>query len=270
MNTTKRFKDIDAGKILFILTNTLIYLFLLSPIIVVVFASLTNTEYVIFPPKGFTLKWYTSALERTDLMNSFKLSLSLASVVAIVSTTIGTMASYSIVRYKFKGREALNTFFLSPLMFPGIALGVALLLFFNTTGLIPRFLALFFGHVIVTTPFVIRSVSAVLYGFDMSLEEAAMDLGANKIITFFKITIPGIKGGLINGLLFSFVISFGNLVVSLFLAGPLFKTVPVWIYSYINLSSVDPTIAAVSSIIIIAELLIFAVLMKLTGSSDFW
>ena len=123
-------------------------------------------------------------------------------------------------------------------------------------------------HVIAV--FMILPIMSVIKKIDPSLEEAAMDLGAGKFKTFYKVTLPLIKSGITNALLFSFLIPFGNLTISLFISSPLFKTLPVQIYSFINLSSVDPTITAISSIIIIIESLLFGILFKVLGSTDIW
>lgn len=263
-------RTIDLGSITFRFSIGLIYLFLLSPMVVIFIVSFTETQYVVFPPRGLTLRWYIECLGLDEFLSSFKISVYLAFFVSIISTTLGTMISLAVVRYPIPGKNTINTFFLSPLMFPSIVLGIALLKFINILEFVPMFLGLALGHIVITMPFAIRSVSAILYGFDRSLEEAAMDLGAGRFKTFYKITLPLIKPGITNSLLFSFLVSFGDLTVSLFISGPLFKTLPVQIYSFINLSSVDPTIAAISSLIIIVESILFGLLFKVLGSTDIW
>jgi len=263
-------RTIDFGSIAFRLTIGLTYVFLLLPMVVIFIVSFTETQYVVFPPRGFSLRWYIECLSLEEFLSSFKISVYLAFFVSIISTTLGTMISLAVVRYLIRGKNMINTLFLSPLMFPSIVLGIALLKFINIIEIVPLFLGLALGHIIVCIPFAIRSVSAVLYGFDRSLEEAAMDLGADRFKTFYKITLPLIKPGITNSLLFSFLISFGDLNISRFISGPLFKTLPMQIYSFINLSSVDPTIAAISSLIIIVESLLFGILFKVLGSTDIW
>jgi putative spermidine/putrescine transport system permease protein len=261
----KRLKSAGA---LYRLTILLIYIFLLVPIVVVFLASVSTTSYLTFPPESLTLKWYGKALTQTQYVDGFKFSLVLAVVTVCISLTIGILAALAITRYSFPGRDFVNAFVLSPLIFPMIIIGIALLQFYSMLKVSGTFFGLVFGHVVITFPYVVRTVSASLYQFDESLEEAAMTLGANRFRTFFKVTLPLIKPGLIAGAIFAFIVSFDNLPVSIFLVGVKETTLPVVIFSYIEYG-VDPSIAAVSTILTCLTGLAIFVLEKWIGFGKF-
>jgi len=166
-----------------------------------------------------------------------------------------------LVRYSFKGRNFLETFFVLPMLVPEVLLGVALLLFFIKLNIKLTLFSLIIGHVVITIPYVVRSVSVSLHGVKPMLEEAARMLGATKIQVFFKVILPLIRSGIISGALFSFIISFGDINLALFLTGPDTATIPVHIYSEIQWQG-DPTIAAISAIQIIIVGLILGIINK--------
>jgi putative spermidine/putrescine transport system permease protein len=160
-----------------------------------------------------------------------------------------------MARYRFRGREAISAFMLSPILFPTIVLGLALLVFYSRVGLSGSFTGLVIAHSVLTTPFVIRLVMASLAEFDPAVEEASRNLGAGWWRTFLQVTLPLIRPGVLAGAVFAFIISFDELVVTLFLAGPDMTTLPVRIYTYVEFSS-DPTISAISTMLIVVWMLI--------------
>ena len=161
-----------------IAVNALIYLFILSPILIIIPVSFSQTQYVVFPPHGLTLRWYYNFFNTPELVGSALLSLRLASLSTLVGSTLGIMVSMAVVRHRFPGRELVRAFFMAPLVIPGIVLGIALLIFLSKTVLAGHFAALLVAHVVVVLPYVIRTVTASLYGLDPALEQAAMSLGA--------------------------------------------------------------------------------------------
>ena len=173
----------------------------------------------------------------------------LAGVTVCISAAIGLLSALAIMKYKFPGRDLINSFVLSPLIFPMVIIGIALLQFYSMLKVSGRFAGLVFGHVVITFPYVVRTVSASLYSFDETLEEASRTLGANQVKTFFKITLPMIRPGLIAGAIFAFIVSFDNVPVSIFLAGVKSNTLPVVIFPYIEYG-IDPSIVAISTILI--------------------
>jgi putative spermidine/putrescine transport system permease protein len=241
-----------------------IYLILLAPVIVVILSSLTTTEYVIFPPKGLTLRWYKELLGHQEFIDSFFLSASVAAGTTLISTTIGTLASLALVRNQFKGKEVLINFFGSPMVIPTVVFGIALLQYYSRIGLAAGPLALILGHIILTVPYVMRLVVASLTGFNRSIEQAAANLGAKPLQVFFKITLPVIKSGMIAGAAFSFITSFDDLTVALFIVSTDVVTLPVRIFSYIQYQY-DPIITSVSSLIIIMTIVLIFVIERVFG-----
>ncbi len=233
--------------------NVLVYLFLLAPIIVIVASSFGPTGYLAFPPQGVSLRWYEQALGSSDYLGPFQTSLGIAFTVAGLATIAGTLAAIALVRFQFPGRLLLASLFLSPLMLPTLVLAVALLLLASQLGVPASSERLVAAHLVIAIPYVLRTAMPVLERFDRSLEEAAQNLGATPLDTFFSITLPIIRPGIAAGALFAFMISFDELVLALFLAGPRSPTLPIKIYSAVQLG-LDPTVAAVATLLIVLSM----------------
>ena len=238
-----------------IAVNILILLYLVAPVIVVVATAFTTTAYPVFPPQGFTLQWFERFFGMPEFTEAIRRSTLLALSSTTVATVLGTFSALSLARYRFSGREAISAFMLSPILFPTIVFGLALLVFYSRIGLSGSFAGLVIAHSVLTTPFVIRLVMASLAEFDPAVEEASRNLGAGWWRTFLQVTLPLIRPGVLAGAVFAFIISFDELVVTLFLAGPDMTTLPVRIYTYVEFSS-DPTISAISTMLIVAWMLI--------------
>lgn len=246
------------------LVTALVVLFLISPVVVTVLASLTTTDYVIFPPQGITLRWYMEVLNHPEFIESFVLSLGVAMTTAAVATVLGTLAALALVRYRFTGRDLLQAFFLSPLMLPSVVLGVGLLQFYSRLGLAASPGALVLGHLVITVPYVIRLVSASLAGFDRNLERAAANLGATPLQVLGKVTLPIIKSGILAGLAFAFVVSFDDLTIALFVVSTDVVTLPVRIFSYLQYAY-DPLITSVSTLLILFAIAVMVSLERILG-----
>lgn len=230
--------------------TAVVYAFVLAPIVVVVLSSFTAAEYTSFPPHGLSFRWYLEIADNPEFIDSFRVSAVVAVVTGIVATVLGTLAALVLVRQRFPGRDAVNAFFLSPLMLPAVILGIALLQFYTLVGITRTPFALVCGHLVITVPYVIRLVSASLAGFDRNLELAAMNLGAPPWQAFRRVTLPLIRPGIVAGATFAVIVSFDDVSVSLFLAGPHSTTLPVRIFSYIE-QTFDPLATAVCSILIL-------------------
>lgn len=241
-----------------------VYIFLLAPIVVVLLSSLTTTEFIVFPPKGITLRWYVELVHHPEFMQSFILSIMVALGTSILSTIFGTLASIAIVRYQFRGKTAIVQLVGSPLLIPSVVFGVALLQFYSWIGLAASPVALIIGHIILTVPFVMRLVVASLVGFDRSIEQAAMNLGAGSFRVFFQITLPVIKSGVIAGAIFAFITSFDDLTVALFIISTDVVTLPVRIYTYMQYQY-DPIITSVSSIMILLTIVLMVIIERVLG-----
>lgn len=227
-----------------------VYGFVLAPIAVILLASLTAAEYTSFPPHGISLRWYFEIPKHPEFLESLWISLVVAVVSGTLATALGTPAALALVRYRFRGREPLNGFFLSPLMLPAVILGVALLQFYTRVGITRTPAALVCGHLVITVPYVVRLVSASLAGLDPSLERAALILGATPWKAFTRVTLPLVAPGVIAGGAFATIVSFDDVSIALFLASPKTTTLPVRIFTYIE-QTFDPLVTAVCSLLVL-------------------
>jgi putative spermidine/putrescine transport system permease protein len=233
-------------------------LLLVVPHLIVVVTSFDPSPAGTFPPHGLTGKWYANALARPAFREAFGLSLTVAALTAVGALTAGVMAAVLLVRHRFPGREVLGTLLQSPMMIPEVVLGLGFLIVFSRWRFHVSTVNLVLAHVVITLPYAVRVVSANLYSVGPSIEEAARVLGAGPLRTFFSITMPVIKQGMLTAAIFAFVVSFDNFTLSAFLVSAR-GTLPVEIYSYIRTGS-DPTIAAVSALLIgISVALVLAV-----------
>lgn len=228
-------------------------LYILTPLIFVIWLSFFRQEIPSFPPDGYSLRWYGELAGNERFVSGFVLSLELGVIATAIGLAVGVPAALCLSRFRFRGREGLNNLLLLPLMVPGIVLGMALYVAHVeveiATGLpiLGSLGGLVAGHVLVVIPWTVRLVTASLAGFDRTLEEAAQNLGANRWTTFRRITLPSILPGIVAAAMFGFVSSFGNLEMSMFLVGPGRTTLPIAILQYLEWK-IDPTIAAVSVI----------------------
>jgi putative spermidine/putrescine transport system permease protein len=242
----------------------IVVLFILSPLIIIIGGSFTTTPYVAFPPTGFTLRWYAQLMHRGDFLDSFIISIVLALLCSVVAMLLGVSAVMGLHRHRFLGRQFFRTFLMSPLVLPTIVTGVALLQFYYLIDMDAPMTGLLIGHVLITIPYVIRTVGAGLVGLDPAIEEAANSLGAGAVRTLVKVTLPAVAPSIMAAMIFVFITSFDQATVSIFLAGPDLMPLPVRIYSYIDFA-VDPMVAAVSTLLIIFAFGIIALLQKLLG-----
>jgi putative spermidine/putrescine transport system permease protein len=248
--------------------NALVYLFMLAPILVVIPVSFSEQEYLVFPPRGFSLRWYANFFATRELADSLWLSLHLAAWTTAISTVLGTLAALGLVRYRYPGRRLLRELFLTPLVMPRLVLGIAFLMFLSKTIFSGGFWGLLAAHVVVAFPYVIRTVSASLAGLDRALEEAGASLGATPLTVFRTVTLPLLKPGIMAGAIFAYVTSFDELVMTLFLAGPRLTTLPVQIFNYLEYTS-DPTIAAISVVLVLITIVAVLLTERIVGFSRF-
>jgi len=228
----------------------LVLLFLQVPVVIVVLASVTTKSYLSIPPVGFTLDWYWRVLDDRSYIDAILFSLMLAVTATALSLVFGTAAAYALVRRKVPGAEVIAAALMAPLVFPAVVVAVALLQYYTLVGVRGSFGSLCGAHVLITLPYVARSVLASLAGSDPALEEAARTLGADAWTAFRKATLPLIRPGLVAGGIFSFIVSFDNVPVSIFLVSVRQTTLPVKIFTAVE-HGIDPGIAAVSTMLII-------------------
>jgi putative spermidine/putrescine transport system permease protein len=244
--------------------NVLFVGFLMAPVAVVVLVAFTPEGWLKIPTTSFSLRWFRAIAEHPEFISAFRNSLGIAVVASILATVIGTSAALGLVRYRFPGRDLVSSALLSPLMVPTVVSGVALLYFFSRIGLASTLAGVIIAHVVVTGPYVIRTVSASLAGFDRSLELAAMTLGAGRVETFRRVTLPLILPGVTAGAVFAFIVSFDELTVTLFVTGPRLATLPIRIYNHITYIT-DPLVAALSALLVFVTIGAVLLLEMLVG-----
>lgn len=248
--------------------SIMVYIYLAAPLLIVILSSFSPTAYLKFPPDEFSLKWYANIFDSYGFVQGFINSLGLASITTLIDLVIGVAAALAIAKYNFRGKEVLTNFFTSPMFLPGITFGFVLLQVFSMFYGMPAFLKLMVGHSIIILPYIMRNVISVTVGFNWKLEEAAQSLGANAYQGFFKITLPLIRPGVIAGALLAFLFSFDDATLSVFLTDPKFITLPVRMLTYMEFAF-DPTLAAISTILIIISVGTIVLMERFVGLDMF-
>jgi len=260
-------------KLIFYFAVSLVYGFLLLPVVMIAWSSVATSPILTFPPTGFTLDWYQAI--PSEFISALKVSLQVATATTVLATVVGVPAALAIVRGRFPGRRLINLFCLSPLMVPTLVIGVASFQFwarmtdiigFNPGGSI---LGVVLGQAAFTTPYVIRSALAGQANLDSSLEEAALSLGARPLRTFFKITLPILAPGITSGAILAFLMSLDDVPVSLFMGGGAATTLPVKIFTSIQFS-LDPQVMAIATILMMMSLLLMLALEWTMGIDKFF
>ncbi len=241
---------------------------LLAPLIVVVGASLSESQFVSFPPQGFSLRWYQNVLTSDAFLNAAWLSLRIALLVTASATLVGGMAAIAIHRRLLPGSAALGAFFLSPLVLPTIIYAIGMLMLWSAVFGAVSIVALWIAHTVIAMPYVVRTTLAVLSESDPFLEEAARTMGAGRLQRLGFVVLPQCIPGLAAGAFFAFNISFDEAVLSLFLRRPGLTTLPVQIYGQLEFSP-DPSVAAVSTIMIAITILLIVVIDRVLGIKRF-
>jgi len=232
---------------------TLVYLFLFLPISVIVvnsFNATTTKPYMSW--KGFTLDWYVKLWDNTSLLEAFGNTMIIAVVSTILATIIGTLGAIGMYRYKFKGKAMIDGLLYIPVVIPEIVLGISLLTIFARVNIPRGMLTLILAHVTFCVPFVIFNVRARLAGYDSSIEEASMDLGANRLVTFFEVTLPVLAPGILGGALLAFTLSIDDVIISYFVYGQT-KTYPLKVMESVK-SGVAPDVNALSTLILVGTI----------------
>ena len=228
----------------------LVYVFMFLPVAVVVLLSFNASQFGSFPITGVSLRWFGELAQNEAILRAFRTSIILGLLTALISTTLGVLASLALVRYRVPGENVISTLLIAPILVPEVVLAVALLLFLNFLGVNKSFGLLLFGHVIFTLPFVILVVQARLMAIRRDVEEAAMSLGASPVQTFFQITLPLMLPAVLAGALFAFTISFDDITGTLFWKPGGVETVPTQIFAMLR-NSISPEINALGTVMIV-------------------
>jgi putative spermidine/putrescine transport system permease protein len=242
----------------------LLFAFLLAPVLLVVPMSFSADAYLGWPPSGWSLRWYEALPHQAALGAAFRTSLLLATVVTALSLLIGLAAALALARGRFPGREALSALLTAPLLLPTIVLGLAVLMVFVRSGLIGSWAGLVLAHLLVALPYALRLLVTALSALPPAIEDAAASLGAPPLQVLLRVTLPMMSSGLAAAGAIVFLLSFDEVVVSLFVVGPRLTTLPVALYHYIESHS-DPLVAAVSALMIAGTLGLVIVLDRTVG-----
>jgi putative spermidine/putrescine transport system permease protein len=247
------------GRALYLAVNVAVLVFLLAPIAIVIVFALNPTPFIQFPPVGVSLRWFEKFFASREFMHALGFSLEVAALTTTCASLLGASAALAIARGNLPGARLMLAVVLSPLMLPAILTGLALFQTYVLLDVGRPVCGLVAGHTLVTIPYVVRTTLAVLHNFDLRLEEAARNLGASPRRTFFEVTLPLIKPGVLAGAIFAFIVSFDQFPVSLFLVSPGSETLPITLFNYLKFD-LDGTIGAAS---VVSILLAFVVVIAL-------
>lgn len=243
---------------------TMLYLFLLAPIIVVFIVSFDTRQYLAFPPESWSFGSYAKVFANEAFIAAFGRSVLIGLVVGLVAVAIGMLLSMALVRYKFRGREAIGFLVLAPFLVPSIVLAVGLMLVLSPMGLLDTYAGIILAHLGITVPYTVRTITMSLMAVDRRVEEAAMVHGASPFTVFRRITLPLVSPGLIAGGVIAFLISFDEATISLFIVSIRTSTLPTEIYRYLEYST-DPQIAALSVVLILISVAVVVMVERLIG-----
>jgi putative spermidine/putrescine transport system permease protein len=233
--------------------SALAVIYLVAPLIIVLIISFSSAPFLTFPPPGFSLQWYHNLFNNPACSGSLMTSVKILVPAALIATITGTAAAYGLVRSSFPGKTAVAALLMAPLVVPVIVTAVGIFSFFRTLGLFGTLSGLIVAHAVLTVPYVVATVSGTLIMVDKRLEQAALTLGASPWKTFRRVTLPLILPAVLSGLVFAMVVSFDELVVSLFISTPAVRPVTVEMWSNVR-GAVDPTIAAVATVLFTVSL----------------
>lgn len=252
-------------RVLLWVVSALVALWLIAPTLVVIPLSFTGKASFVFPPKSWSFRWYESFFSSPEWTQALVNSLTIGLLVAVFATVLGLLAALglrSLLSKKAAG--ALRLGMLVPMVVPGIVIAIGTYAVFLQFGLLGTVTGFVLAHTVLALPFTVISITAGFASFDDRLELAALSLGANRFVTFLKVTLPNIVPGLVSGALFAFVTSFDEVVLSLFIRSPYLNTLPVLMYSSVTRDT-DPTLAAAATIILILTTTLVIGALVLTG-----
>jgi len=245
-------------KIVLLGFTALVAAFLLLPVVFIVLLSFGSSHWLAFPPPGWTLKWYQELFADPSWIEAALTSARIATMTAILAVAIGLLASFALVRGEFRGREILRGLLLTPMVLPVVVFAIAIYAFFLRLGLGGTTIGFVVAHTVLALPFAIIPIATALEGFDKSIEDAAIVCGASPLQAKLRITLPSIRIGIFSAAIFSFLASWDEVVVAIFMASPTLQTLPVKIWGSLR-SDLTPVIAAASSLLVALTLALMIV-----------
>ncbi|MDP1752480.1 MAG: ABC transporter permease [Reyranella sp.] len=238
--------------------------FLMTPLIVTIAVSFGSSTVFTLPPPDWSLRWYLRLANTRGLLPALMVSLQVAAISTTIAMALGTLCAIALVRGRFPGREAIATFLISPLMLPGLVIGIAMLQGFKALGLRDVYASLFVAHVVITLPYVVRTVAGALSLFDFSLIDAARTLGCNYPTALMRVLVPALAPAFLTSGMFAFLASMDNYPISIFFTDAWTKTLPIQMLQYVE-ETPDPTIAAISAGLVLLAILVLIIGDRLVG-----
>lgn len=241
--------------------------FLVAPLFAIIPLSFSHSSFLAYPIDEWSLQWYRQIWSSTEWRRAAKNSFIIAPAATFLATVLGTLAAVGLARISFRGKALLMALLISPMVAPLVVVALATYLFFARWGLTDSYWGLIIVHAALGSPFVLTTVMATLQNFNMNLIKASLSLGASPLHTFFRITLPVIAPGVISGALFAFSVSFDEVVITLFLAGPEQVTLPRQMFTGIR-ENITPAIAAVATILVVFTTLLLLCMEWLRGRNQ--
>lgn len=238
---------------------------MLLPVLITFPVALTATARISFPPVGFSGRWFVAMLNDPVLLASIVRSFWLAMAAAVVAIIVALPCAFVVHRAGLRGRDALETWITGPRMIPQIVFALALLAYFETIGLAETFAGLVIAHLVITIPFAFRTLLVSVATMDRRLEWSSDVLGATPVQTFLRVMAPQLKTGLIAAFIFTFILSFNNVTLALFLSGFGQRTLPVEMFQRMNVGGMTPVIPAISFALAFIGMVVFIVLDRTVG-----
>ncbi len=248
--------------------------FLMTPLIVTIAVSFGSSTVFTLPPPDWSLRWYQRLANTRGLLPALMVSVQVAAIstaiamvlgtLCAIAMVLGTLCAIALVRGRFPGREAIATFLISPLMLPGLVIGIAMLQGFKALGLRDVYASLFVAHVVITLPYVVRTVVGALSLFDFSLIDAARTLGCNYPMALMRVLVPALAPAFLTSGMFAFLASMDNYPISIFFTDAWTKTLPIQMLQYVE-ETPDPTIAAISAGLVLLAILVLIIGDRLVG-----
>ncbi|MCR8550991.1 ABC transporter permease [Salipiger sp. P9] len=247
---------------------TLTLTFLIGPFLIIIAAALSAGNSLAFPPQGLSLKWFIKVFTIESFRASFAVSMGLAVFGTLAALALGIPASYAMTRYRVPGAEAVKLIVSSPIIVPGIIVGLALLRYLVLPTGLGMLTALFLAHTALVLPYAVRVVSASMENLRTDMEEAALILGCTRMQAVTKVVLPNIRGGILAAFILGFVTSFNQVPVSLFLSGPGVRTLPIDMIAYMEINY-DPSVAALSALLAFLSIGIILAAERFLGFSKY-
>ena len=238
--------------------------FLMTPLVVTLAVSFGSSTVFTLPPPDWSLRWYERLASTRGLLPALTVSLQVAAISTVISMALGTLCAIALVRGRFPGREAISTFLVSPLMLPGLVIGIAMLQGFKSMGLRDVYISLLIAHVIITLPYIVRTVVGALGLFDFSLIDAARTLGCSYPAALMRVLVPALAPAFLTSGMFAFLASMDNYPISIFFTDAWTKTLPIQMLQYVE-ERPDPTIAAISAGLVLLAIVALIIGDRLVG-----